>query len=87
MQRSKAYPGNKDEWLNPDFDDQGLPFAYPLVTSIDLEKVLMKIWGTCTGFKEDRQGLFFSLWVWVVCVYWISNVARWNVLSICLPFK
>ncbi|KAJ6906750.1 hypothetical protein NC652_024228 [Populus alba x Populus x berolinensis] len=31
MQRSKAYPGNKDECLNPDFDDQGLPFAYPLV--------------------------------------------------------
>ncbi|KAG6763100.1 hypothetical protein POTOM_033632 [Populus tomentosa] len=23
MQRSKAYPGNKDECLNPDFDDQG----------------------------------------------------------------
>ena len=43
MQRSKAYPGNKDECLNPDFDDQGLPFACPLVTSIDLEKVLMKI--------------------------------------------
>lgn len=59
MQRSKAYPGNKDECLNPDFDDQGLPFAYPLVSSIDLEKVLMKIWGTCIGFKEDWQGLFF----------------------------
>ncbi|KAG6761785.1 hypothetical protein POTOM_035018 [Populus tomentosa] len=69
MQRSKAYPGNKDECLNPDFDDQVLPFAYPLVTSIDLEKVDLLIISVpssasaCSGKERivERQSVFSKL--------------------------